>query len=149
MTKDQIREYCSAEFENIDKVVASLSSVAVSGKKNHPTANLASMAVFIHNAYNGMENILKRVLLSKNVPIKDSPTWHKDVLKASLDHGIIDRRLFDAMSDYLSFRHFFVHSYVFTLKWEELKPLTVNLKGTLNDFKSAIRRAIGTETGKR
>ena len=73
MIKQQLKEYCEAEFENIDTVVSELFSVVSAGK-----------------------------------------------------------------SDYLSFRHFFVHSYSFTLKWEELKPLVDGIEETLARFKSAI-----------
>ncbi|MDY6844881.1 MAG: hypothetical protein SVW57_12395, partial [Thermodesulfobacteriota bacterium] len=63
---------------------------------------------------------------------------HKDLLKASTNIGIISNDLYVTLSDYLSFRHFFVHSYSFTLKWEELKPLVDGIEETLTKVKSAI-----------
>jgi hypothetical protein len=50
----------------------------------------------------------------------------------------------DRLSVYLSFRHFFVHAYNFTLKWKELKPLIEAIAETVVDFKTAVSRYIET-----
>jgi uncharacterized protein YutE (UPF0331/DUF86 family) len=138
MTKQQLKEYCDAEFENIDAVVSDLSSVVKNDKTNFLTPELAAIATFIHNCYNGVENILKRVLSCKQIEFKDTPTWHKDLLKTSMDKGIISDNLYGTLSNYLSFRHFFVHAYSFSLKWEELKPLVDDIENTLKIFKKEI-----------
>jgi hypothetical protein len=142
MTKDQLSKYCDAEFENIETVNAELWSVVESGKTEYSIAELAAIATFLHNIYSGVENILKRVLRANLVKVEDSPTWHKDMLKTSSDIEIISNDLYVDLSDYLSFRHFFVHAYSFTLKWEELKPLIDRLEGVLNKFKSSIYKYI-------
>lgn len=138
MESHQLKEYCEAEFENIDAVVSELFSVVRAKESGYSLAELAAIATFIHNFYNGIENILKRVLSLKQIIIKDTSTWHKDLLKISSDTGIIDNNLYETLSNYLSFRHFFIHAYSFTLKWEELKPLVNNLDETLKKFKSMI-----------
>lgn len=138
MTAKQLKEYCEAEFENIDTVIDNLFSVVNPAKPKYSTPELAAIAAFIHNCYNGMENILKRILAFKQIETKDSPTWHKDLLKISSDLGIVGDDLYTSLSNYLSFRHFFVHAYVLSLKWEELKPLVDDLKKTLEEFKSVI-----------
>lgn len=138
MTKQQLKEYCRAEFENIDSVLSELALVIKPKKQKYSVAELAAAATFIHNFYNGIENILKRVLVCLNVDTKETPTWHKDLLKTSLDKKIISDKLYDALLNYLSFRHFFVHAYSFTLRWEELKPLVNSLGSTLIEFKTAM-----------
>ena len=138
MPEHKLREYCDAEFENIDTVVDELNSVVLLEKGAYSTAELAAVSTFIHNCYNGIENILKRVLSQKNIKTKDAPTWHKDLLKAALDKGIIPNDLYEILSNYLSFRHFFVHAYSFNIRWDELKPLVEHLPGTLKEFKIAI-----------
>ncbi len=135
MTKAQLKEHCEAELEKIETTLAELFLVVDPKKTEYSTADLAAMATFIHNFYNSIENILKRILLFRQKEIKETPTWHKDLLKISLDMGIIKQDLFDSLSNYLSFRHFFIHGYGFTLKWEALKPLVDNVKKTLGDFK--------------
>lgn len=138
MTKRQLNDYCRAEFENIDSVLSELALVIKPKKQKYSVADLAAAATFIHNFYNGIENILKRVLVYLNVDTKETPTWHKDLLKTSLDKKIISDKLYDALLNYLSFRHFFVHAYSLTLRWEELKPLVNSLESTLREFKTAI-----------
>lgn len=138
MTKKQLSEYCDAEFENIDTVLAQLALVIKPEKQKYSIAELAASATFIHNCYNGIENVLKRVLVYLNVDTTETPTWHKDLLKTSSDRRLITEKLYAALSNYLSFRHFFVHAYSFTLRWEELKPLTKSLKDTVEEFRSAI-----------
>ena len=138
MPKHQLKEYCEAEFENIDTVVFELFSIIKTAKSEYSTAELAAIATFIHNCYNGIENILKRILSFNQIEMKETPTWHKDLLKTSLDIGIVTNDLYSTLSDYLSFRHFFVHAYSFTLRWDELKPLVQDLEKTLKTFRSAI-----------
>jgi len=138
MPGQMLKEYCDAEFENIDTVLSELYAVVMTEKTDYSTAELAAIATFIHNCYNGFENILKRVLSSKQIKTKDTPTWHKDLLKAALDEGIVHNDLYETLSNYLSFRHFFVHAYSFSIRWDELKPLVDNLPGTLKEFKTAI-----------
>jgi uncharacterized protein YutE (UPF0331/DUF86 family) len=138
MENQRLKEYCEAEFENIDAVITELNSVVKSKRIKYSTAELAAIATFIHNCYNGFENILKRILKSKQIRTKDAPTWHKDLLKASLDQEIITNDLYETLSNYLSFRHFFVHAYSFDIRWEELKPLVDSLKNTLKEFKITI-----------
>ena len=138
MTKEQLKKYCEAEFENIDAVVSEVFSVVQPNKLEYSTAELAAIAAFIHNFYNGIENILKKVLTFKHIEIKETSTWHKELLKSSFTTGIITSGLYDTLSNYLSFRHFFVHSYSFVLRWEELKPLVDSLEETLQGFKSII-----------
>ncbi|MEK6692929.1 MAG: hypothetical protein AABY44_05830 [Nitrospirota bacterium] len=142
MTKKQLREYCEAEFENIDSVLSELAFVIKPKKQKYSIADLAATATFIHNCYNGIENVLKRILVYLNIDTKETPTWHKDLLKISFDRKIISERLYNALSNYLSFRHFFVHAYSFTLRWEELKPLVNSLESTLIEFKTAIDKYI-------
>jgi len=142
MPGQMLKEYCDAEFENIDTVLSELYAVVMTEKTDYSTAELAAIATFIHNCYNGFENILKRVLSSKKIKTKDTPTWHKDLLKAALDEGIVHNDLYETLSNYLSFRHFFVHAYSFSIRWDELKPLVDDLPGTLKEFKTEIRRGI-------
>lgn len=138
MTSQRLKEYCEAEFENISTVTSELFSVVEAGKSDYSVAELAAMATFIHNCYNGVENILKRVLSFRNIEMKDTPTWHKDILKSSLDIEVISIDLYNILTNYLSFRHFFVHAYSFALKWDDMKPLVEGIEETLIKFESAI-----------
>ncbi|MBU0765595.1 MAG: hypothetical protein KJ607_12240 [Bacteroidetes bacterium] len=142
MTKQQLKEYCEAEFENIDIVLSEFYTVINTEKSGYSVSELAALATFIHNFYNGIENTLKRILLFKQIEIKNTSTWHKDLLKNSSDIGIITEELYITLSNYLSFRHFFVHSYSFSLTWQELRPLAESVESTLKIFRSLINQYI-------
>jgi hypothetical protein len=142
MTEQQLRDYCSAEFDNISAVLSELLKVVEADKTTYSNVELAAMATFLHNYYNGAENILKRILTYKSTRILDSPTWHKDLLKAARDERIIQEYLYESLSIYLSFRHFFVHSYSFALRWNELKPLVKNVEETFIMLGEAVEKYI-------
>jgi len=143
MTREQLKEQCEAEFENIQAVLEELSTVVRPGKTNYTVAELAAIATFLHNTYNGLENVLKRILYHRNISLRNDATWHKDLLKQAVATGIISNNLHATLSDYLSFRHFFVHAYSFSLRWEELKPLTDRIDETVAEFKAAVISFIG------
>ncbi len=138
MTRERLKDQCEAEFENIQTVLEELKAVVRPGKTGYTVAELAAIATFLHNTYNGVENVLKRILYHRNIALKTDATWHKDLLKQSADIGIISNNLHATLSDYLSFRHFFVHAYSFTLIWEELKPLSDRIDETMIEFKAAV-----------
>ncbi|MEN8262315.1 MAG: hypothetical protein ABFR82_02520 [Nitrospirota bacterium] len=140
MTDQQLKKYCDAEFENIDTVVSDLLSVVKEEADDYSTPELAAIATFLHNIYKGIENLLKRILIAQGSVISKTPTWHRDLLKTALEKKIVDRELYNLLSEYLAFRHFFVHAYSFNLKWGAIKPLVNNLANMLKVFRSSIER---------
>lgn len=50
---------------------------------------LAGVATLLHNFYNGVENILKQCLLAQNTPIPDGASWHRDLLKKSVEVNLL------------------------------------------------------------
>jgi len=115
MTLDELKQYCSGEFQNIDRIVNELYSFYKSDKTEYALAEEAAMATFIMNAYCGVENVLKQMLLYDKLEIADSPGWHEKVLRKAGEIGILPPELFQMLSRYLSFRNYFIYSYVFTL----------------------------------
>jgi uncharacterized protein YutE (UPF0331/DUF86 family) len=92
-----------AEKENIEAALANLKLVC--SRKDRDVVALAAMATFLHNIYNGIENILKQILKSKGITVPKTDTWHKDLLDISVSKGIISERLSEQLYEYLSFRH--------------------------------------------
>jgi len=98
------------------------------------------MATFLHNIYNGIENILNQILKAEGVRVTRSETWHKDVLEAAVHHSIISEALGDRLYEYLTFRHFFIHSYGFMLNDAQLRPLADGIRGIWEQFVATIER---------
>jgi len=121
----------------IENTLAELTKALQSGDRSYVV--LAGMAAFVHNLYNGIENILKRMLLAKGQSLDmRSPFWHHDLLKAAIDQQIISETLSKVLKDYLGFRHFFVHAYGILLDAEKLMPLANNAANVWHSFYAEI-----------
>jgi len=132
-----LQQRIEVEIANISKVIEEIKNIK--DKKDKSTVELAGIATFVHNFYNGIENILKQILLEKDVSIPQIESWHKDLLELSMQNKIITKQLRNNLSEYLAFRHFLVHAYVFTLKQRQLLPLVNDIDNVFVEFKENIR----------
>jgi len=134
----------AAEKENVEKALDNLKDAM--GRKERSTVELAAIATFLHNIYNGIENILKQVLKSRGNEIPKSETSHKDLLDISVSNGIIPEKLSDQLYEYLTFRHFFVHAYGFMLEEIHLEDLANNIPDVWLQFLSAVESQASDNT---
>jgi len=125
---DNLTKEILAEKENVENVLNNLKEAMARTEKT--VIELSAIATFLHNIYNGIENILKQILKGKNIKISRSETWHKDLLNTSVSLGIISENLSDKLYEYLSFRHFFIHAYGFMLEEAQLEDLSKNKRLT-------------------
>jgi len=133
-----ITRQVAAEKENVEKALSNLRDAM--GRREKSVVELAAIATFLHNIYNGIENILKQVLRAKGTEIPKSDTWHKDLLNLSVSLGIIPEKLSDDLYEYLTFRHFFVHAYGFMLEEAHLENLANNITNVWLQFLSVINK---------
>lgn len=138
MTIDELKQYTGREFENINRVIDELFSVYTPGKTGYSLAEQAAMAAFIVNIYSGAENILKQMLIYDKLDIQNSPEWHEKVLKKAGEIGILPPELFQMLSKYLSFRNYAIYSYVFNIRWEDMKVLVDAIKDVLAKLRSEV-----------
>lgn len=134
----------AAEKENVEKALDNLKDAM--GRKERSTVELAAIATFLHNIYNGIENILKQVLKTRGNEIPKSETSHKDLLDISVSNGIIPEKLSDQLYEYLTFRHFFVHAYGFMLEEIHLEDLANNIPDVWLQFLSAVESQASDNT---
>jgi len=133
---DELTEQILAEKENVDIALNNLKTAMARKKKT--VIELAAIATFLHNIYNGIENILKQILISRDIMVPKSDKWHKDLLNKSLSSGIISEELSNKLYKYLTFRHFFVHAYGFMLDEKELEGLSDNIPQIWQEFLKEI-----------
>ena len=134
---DLIRQI-AAEKENVKRALGNLKDAMEREEKT--VVELAAIATFINNIYNGIENILKQVLKAKGKEIPKSETWHKDLINLSVSNEIIPEKLSDSLYEYLAFRHFFVHAYGFMLEEAHLENLVENIPDIWSQFLSEIKK---------
>jgi len=144
MTKEELKEYCGAEFKNIHRVVDELFSMVSPDKSEYTLLELAAISTFLLNIYTGIENILKQILIFDGLNVGDSPEWHEKILKKATEIGILPPDLFQILSGYLSFRNFFVYSYTFNIKWEKLKVLVEVMKDVLQRLRAEVQEYMET-----
>jgi len=141
---DNLLQDIAAEKERIESTLKALEETL--RRKKRGFIELAAIATCLHNAYNGIENLLKRILKYMKVPLPDSSTSHKDLLTSATERGIIPHEISEALDEYRAFRHFFVHGYGILLQETPLEPLAQNLPKVwhrleveLNSFLSSLR----------
>ncbi|HJH28981.1 MAG TPA: hypothetical protein C5S51_04715 [Methanosarcinaceae archaeon] len=122
---DKLHQQILAGRENVEIVLDNFNLAWE--RQDKTVVELAAVGTFLHNIYNGMENILKRIILSKGIEIPNSATWHKDLLTLSSSMGVLSNALSDDLHEYLTFRHYFVHAYGFMLEESHLEDLVTNI----------------------
>ena len=112
-----LQDKINLDLENIDRVFAELPNHDVLHKLS--LLELAGVATLLHNFYNGVENILKRILLEKGISIPQGSAWHKELLNLSEQEHIITQSTKKQLGEFLAFRHFFSHPYALDLYAEK------------------------------
>jgi uncharacterized protein YutE (UPF0331/DUF86 family) len=129
-----------AEKQNVEAALDNLNKALA--RTNKSTIELAAIGTFLHNIYNGIENILKQTARLKKIEIPKSESWHKELLNLSVFKGIISEELSDKLYEYLTFRHFFIHSYGFMLEEKHLENLAINIHDIWKEFMSEISSSL-------
>lgn len=126
----------SIEEEQITRTLSALQQA----RERYPRTiiELSAMATFLHNTYNGVENLLKRVLRYISVSPPQSASSHKDLLDLAVEQGIITQALSEDLDAYRGFRHFFVHGYGIRLDEAQLMPLVEQLPAVWARFKAEL-----------
>ncbi len=130
-----------AEAENVELSLRNLEETMERSTKT--VVELAAMGTFLHNIYNGIENILKQSLKVKNIQLSRGDNWHKELINISVISGIISSELSDELYEYLTFRHFFVHAYGFMLEEAPMESLVKNIPSIWLKFVSEIEKNFG------
>jgi uncharacterized protein YutE (UPF0331/DUF86 family) len=131
---DKLRKHIRAEGENVEIALDNLKQTIEREEKT--VIELAAIGTFLHNIYNGVENILKQIIVAKGSELPMSDTWHKDLLNLSVFMGIVSEELSDELYRYLTFRHFFAHAYGFMIEETHLEDLVNDIPEIWSQFLS-------------
>ena len=63
MIEQEFKKYYEAEIENLNKVLNEIKKIREFRPKELDNIKIAASGTFLHNFYNGIENVLKRALL--------------------------------------------------------------------------------------
>ncbi len=97
---DKLLKQIRAEEENVEIALDNLKQTIKREEKT--VIELAAIGTFLHNIYNGVENILKQIIVAKSGELPMSDTWHKDLLNLSASMRIVSEELSDELYKYLT-----------------------------------------------
>jgi len=101
---------------------------------------------FLQSFYNGNESIILLIFKALNENIPNDLQWHKKIFEITFENNEKRTAIFrneykEHFAEYLSFRHYFRHSYGYEIDWGRLKPLIngveklwLNIKEDINNF---------------
>lgn len=97
----------------------------------------------LNSFYNGIENIFKRVAVELGDPLPRGESWHQELLDSmaeSTSHrrAVISAGLRTRLKEYMEFRHFFRHAYIFTLRWDRMKGLVLGCEETMQQLEAEL-----------
>jgi hypothetical protein len=104
----------------------------------------AAASQYLSQFYNGIENIFKRFLKYKQIPLPKTGSWHSDLLTMfrinDIDavFQIIDDEQFRLLVAYLKIRHIIRQGYQYNLDWNKVLIALENVSSFLDDFECLI-----------
>ena len=140
----QVIEKIEFELSEIEKLFEIYDSLIEHCKHGHfDLIEGTAMATVLHSFYNGIEKIFLIIAkkIDKNIP--KSFKWHKELVTQMIEENnyrknVITQELADDLNEYLGFRHYYRHSYVFTLDLTRINNLTTNVMDIWQNFKNEV-----------
>lgn len=128
------------EISQIDELVnKSQVLISLCKAKSPDFIEISAIGSILHSFYNGIESIF--VLIAKEKKFKgfSKEQWHKDLLSFIFDEQkILSQDIKTVLIEYMGFRHFFRHSYGYTIQWEKCSHLFLNIAKNWDRIKTEI-----------
>ena len=148
---DIIRQKIEFEISQLDEHISKSSILIQKCNLEEPDyIELCAIGSIIQSYYNGIENIL--LLISKNIDgtTPNHVKWHSDLLSSMCKDSekrsaVFSPQLNVSLTDYMNFRHFFRHSYGYSIKWEKVKHLFLGLADNWKSVKAELYQFITKE----
>jgi hypothetical protein len=128
-------QICKAELQTYVQREGSL--------KNPDNYQKATIGYYLHNFYNGCENIFSLIAKAFENNI-ESHQWHKSLLERmtleikDIRPQVIDDDLCQRLDMFRGFRHIFRNCYSFELDWKRQRLVFKEFNGACKSFNSAI-----------
>jgi hypothetical protein len=147
MNKDEISAQVAIEFRSIEETIGAIDDILkrASSGKVHPSDATAG-ATYLSQCYNGIENILKRMVRFFEATLPDGPYWHADLLMMFYDNRevdtpvprLLDEHLFLKLTSLRKFRHVVFHGYSIKFEWDLVKENLQAIADTVRSFKKRL-----------
>lgn len=140
----ELREDVLDEEKAIEETIERLSNVRSKfDSQVNDYLTEPAMGTYLMNFYNGIENILKRIIKKYYLFMPKGANWHKELLTLSSNppsgkNAVFNQNIIEKLHPYRNFRHRFVSGYGFQLKGEKMLELIDNIEPLWSDIKKAI-----------
>jgi len=131
---DKLKEKIEHEILRINKLFDSGKPLLDLCKHKDPDFIEASAAgSFLQSFYNGIESIVLLIFKTIKEEIPNDIHWHRKLFEKTFEKNdkrtaIFQNNYKDQFIEYLSFRHFFRHSYGYEIDVVRLKPLIIGVE---------------------
>lgn len=132
------------EISQIDELFKSYSSLLHRIRKVEPNMiEVTACASVLHSFYNGLENIFLSIVKRIDRNVSTGDRWHRDLLyqmgkETPERKQVLTNKTIDQLVDYMGFRHFYRHSYSFSLEWDELEILIISVEDIWQQIKDEL-----------
>ena len=150
---EQVIADVTFEIEQIDQLLEKYTGLLEYTEKGKPSLiEVTALGSVLHSFYNGLENIFTTIAKDLDGDMPDSTQWHRDLLNRMTQRtpkrkSVLASETAEQLADYLSFRHFFRHSYSLFLEWDELEELVTPLAQLWSKTKIEIQAFLNSLTG--
>ena len=116
---------------------------------NPDIVEITVMGSIVHSFYNGIEKLFEIIAKRIDSSVPFGLSSHKQLLgnmKSETENrgAVISEATYDILTEYLTFRHFFRHTYAYILKWSRFNTIAIDLEENWKKVKSDILEFTGT-----
>lgn len=129
-------DYISAESKNILRTATLIRDLLEKSKLTD--YEVIALGKLLQDVYTGIERILRSQLETRNIKIKKTENWHKQILLSAREQSLVSQEQFEAFRNLLLFRHLQIHGYGYMLEEERLRELAEPVVGLCRDFLNNI-----------
>lgn len=129
-------DYIRAESQNILRTSTLIRNLLE--QKKLTDYEVIALGKLLQDVYTGIERILRSQLETRNIKIKKTENWHKQILLRARDQSLVSKEQFEAFRNLLLFRHLQIHGYGYMLEEERLRDLAEPAVELCQDFLNNI-----------
>jgi hypothetical protein len=141
MHNEDFLEPIRIEIESLYQVIKEINAILSDFPEDDPNVRVrAALSSFIAQFYNGVENILKRIVKFKGMNLPKGENWHIELFNYFCEPNLIGLPLLFYEKESIhfkklrKFRHIVYHGYSFRLEWELMKSNVVNIDVSFQEF---------------
>ena len=141
---DKLHKQIAVEQEQLHRLLEIYRPILEKCRTSPPSdIELSGLAALLNSFYNGVENIFKRICAEVGDSVPEGYSWHKELLDSMVQarnhrKAVLSAALSARLKEYMEFRHFFRHAYVFTLRWDRMKGLVLGFEDTLCQLEAEL-----------